>query len=397
MPAFKAKNIKLMLESKGEDWTREHLSEALESGQLKPEDFSLRDLFEQVVPDGGELIRSFSPMKSGGFVPMAEASGAVQSSHFANITGQILYTSIMSASMTEAFVFTPLIPVVPTVFSGEKVPGIANPSDDNLVVAEGEEFPLVGLMEDWLQTPDTKKRGSRIALTKEAIFFDRTGMILSQARAIGTTLGSNKEKRAIDAVIDENTTAHRHNYRGNTIATFGDSSGTHDFDNLAATNTLTDWSSIDAVEQLAAAVTDRNTGEPMPMMLDSLIVTPQNRATAYRIMSATNIALQAGGFATSGNLYRTDSPSPIGRHEYSAAYRVLSSRLLAQRMTTDTTWYLGNIAEAVEYRQNWPLAVRQLANGDEDFKRDIPVQYRVDERGAFFVKEPRYLFKATVA
>ena len=399
MPAFKAKNIRLMQESKGEQWTREHLSEALESGQLKPSDFSIRDLFEQLVPDGTELIRSFSPMKSGGFVPISEASEAVHSSAFANVSGQILFTQIMAEATLETFVFTPLIPVVPTQFSSEKIGGIANLSDENLVVPEGADFPIVGMNEDWLETPNTLKRGARIALTREAIFFDRTGLILDRARSIGITLGSNKEKRAIDAVVDENTTAHRHNYRGKVIASYGDNSGNHDFDNLAASNGLLDYTDIDAAEQLATAITDRNTGEPMPVMLDTLIVTPELRATAYRIMSATTIALQVGGFAVTGNMPRTDSPSPIGRHQYSAAYSVLSSRLLDARLTAasepTSSWYLANIGMAVEYRQNWPLEVRQLQNGDDDFQRDIPVQYRVDEMGAFFVKDPRYLVKST--
>lgn len=401
MPAVNAKNIQLMLEdrTKGPAFVERHLTEAFASGQLAPEDFSIRDLFISTVKDGREMVEHFSPSaKRGGFSSnreLMEAADAVSSSHFANITGQLIYTTIMRQAQAEDYVFSRIVPSVQTQFSGEKIPGIANLADEAQVVKEGDEYPLAGFNEDWIETPQTVKRGNIVPVTKEAIFFDRTNLVLSTAGQVGLRLGANKEKRLIDAMIDENVTAHRYKWRGTSYATFQASTP---WINIKTSNELVDWTDINEVEKLAANVTDPNTGEPMPLMLTDMVVTPELRATAYRVLSATQIAMQAGGFATSGNLFRSDSPSPVGRHEYSASYNVVSSRLLAQRMATDTTWYLGRISEALVYMQNWPISVEQAgADSTKAFERDIVAQYKASEMGAAFVKEPRYLFKATVA
>ena len=36
---------------------RQHLTEALESKHLRPHDFSIRELFEALVPDGSSIVR----------------------------------------------------------------------------------------------------------------------------------------------------------------------------------------------------------------------------------------------------------------------------------------------------------------------------------------------------
>ena len=53
--------LKRRYELDGAQQTVEHLSKALASKQLKPEDFSLRDLAEALVPDGREWVRSLDP------------------------------------------------------------------------------------------------------------------------------------------------------------------------------------------------------------------------------------------------------------------------------------------------------------------------------------------------
>ncbi|MCA9218717.1 MAG: hypothetical protein KDA71_00240, partial [Planctomycetales bacterium] len=71
------------------------LSEALEKKELRPSEFSIRQLFENFVEDGRELADSFNPRGNGG-VQLME-SGAVDTSAFSNITGQIVYSAIMES------------------------------------------------------------------------------------------------------------------------------------------------------------------------------------------------------------------------------------------------------------------------------------------------------------
>ena len=67
-------------------------------------------------------------------------------------------------------------------------------------------YPNVGLSEDYIETPSTTKHGFIVPVTREAIFFDRTHLILQRAAEVGEVLGLHKEKRLIDLVIGARTT-----------------------------------------------------------------------------------------------------------------------------------------------------------------------------------------------
>jgi hypothetical protein len=396
MPAVKARELRKMVEAIGEEKVYEHVAANFREKRLKPEDFSIRDLFEELVPDGRELVRSFSPRKGGGFVNLTEAGDAVNSAAFSNITGQIFYNKILESYAQEEFVFSRIVPTVPTDLNGEKMPGIGELGDQAQVVGEGQAYPLAGTNEDWIETPQTTKRGFIVAATKEAIFFDRTNLLLRRCGEVGKSLGLNKEKRIIDCVVDENSTAHRYKWRDTTYATY---QTTSPWDNVAASNALVDWTDIDAAEQTFAGILDPNTGEPIIVTGNTIITVPALRATVARILNATNVSLQAGGFATSGDLFRTDSPSPIGAHEFSiGGYKWAGSRQLAARMATDTSWFLGDPAGAFAYMENWPVTVTTApSNSEAEFTQDIVVRYKASERGAATTIDPRLMVKCTVA
>jgi len=87
------REIHRVFELDGSQATVEHVGAALQAGELKPADFSLRELAEAVVPDGREWVRSLDPR--GGY-EVTEADG-VDVTAFANITGQIVYTRLLAA------------------------------------------------------------------------------------------------------------------------------------------------------------------------------------------------------------------------------------------------------------------------------------------------------------
>jgi len=399
MPAIRARELRRLTETMGAAACNRHLSEALDKKHLVPEDFSIRDLAEELIPDGREFVRSLDPRsKAAGGIELLEDGFGVNTAQFSNITGQIVFSKIKDSFANEAFVFSDLIPTIATRFNGEKIPGITDLGDVAEGVGEGNAYPLVGVSEDYIETPGTTKRGMVVPVTKEAIFFDRTGVLLMHASKVGEALGLNKEKRIINCVIDENSTDHRYKWRGNVIATYGNSSGTHTWDNLEASNALEDWTDIDKAEQLLAHMTDPNTGDPISVLADTIIVTPQLEAVAWRIINATQIAMQIGGFATSGNLSRTDAGNPIGGggRMFTAKYRVVSSRLLRTQLATDTHWFLGAPAKAFAYMENWPITVTQApSNSEAEFTQDIVVRYKASERGAAATLEPRLMVQNT--
>jgi hypothetical protein len=364
------------------DWW-EQFTAGLKGKHIKPSEFSIADLFESLVPDGRELRRLFNP-QFGPTSILQEAAGAVASSDFSSITGQILYTMMMQDLKPENYPFQAAIPTQSTQFSGEKIPGIANLGDLAEVVAENEDFPLMGTSEDYIETPETKKRGFIVPVTKEAIFFDRTGMLLQKCSKVGDSLMLNKEKRAIDCLIDENTTAHRYKWRGTTYASY---QTTSPWDNVTTSNGLVDWTDLDAAEQTFNAITDPNTGEPVVVEANTIVVTKQNEQAAARIINATQIVMHSGGYAQSGNLTETQAPNP-----YRSKYNILTSRLLASRAATDTDWWLGDPSKYARYMENWPITVTQVPAGNsDDFNRDIVAKYKCSERGQYAVIEPRVM------
>lgn len=394
MPRFKARELKKMIDGLGEAKTNRFLAESLESGDIKPSDFSIRDLAENLIEDGREWVGLMNPNHSRDVY--MEAAGAVSTTTFSNITGQIFFNAIKEGFVNEEFVFSNMIRTIPTQLSGEKIPGIGGIGDQAAIVGENDTYPLVGLNEDYIETPATVKRGMILPLSREVIFFDRTGILLRRAQEVGYFLGLNKEKRVINVVIDENTTAGRYKWRGTVISTYNDNTGTHTWDNLSASTPLVDWTSLDAVELLLASMLDPNTGEPIAISADTIICTPQMRHTAERILRASSVDLRSGGYATSGNLTGTYSPNPIGEGPYSGTYKVASSRQLAVQMATDTTWYLGKPSEAFAYMENWGLETQQaVANSEAEFTQDIVMRYKASERGATATLEPRLMVKAT--
>lgn len=369
----------------------EEFGDAIAKDQNLRRRISFRRLLEEFVEGGREIVDSWDPAFGGHGahrLDLMEDGGAVSTAAFGNITGQIIYTETMLGFDDEAFVFSNIVPNVPTKFNGEVIPGIGRMGDVAEVIPEGKPYPRAGLNEDWIQTPQTFKRGLMIDLTREAVFFDRTGDLMTKAGELGRWLGQNKEIRLINAFIDENSTAHRYNWRGTTYASYQTSTP---WDNITASNTLVDWTDIDNAEQTLAAIVDPNTGAPILNTPKDLVVARQNLYTAKRIVSATEITVTTPGYAVSGNPTETKAANPI------ANYRIVSSQLLAAQMGTDTDWYLGDIARMLQYRENFPLQVEQAPVGSGDmWERDIAMSWKAGERGAAVVIEPRVTTKNTV-
>ena len=150
----------------------------------------------------GFVQEYFDPGERAG--PLQEAMGAVDASAFAGITGQLLINRVLAAFTAEEFVASKLIPTVPTSLNGERIPGVAlprDPGEDFVEAEEMDELHYVGFSEEYVETPATAKRQLGIAITKEAIFFDRTGLVLDRASYVGTLLGLRKEKNLLGVMI----------------------------------------------------------------------------------------------------------------------------------------------------------------------------------------------------
>lgn len=385
------------------------LRESLQKKEFRPRDFNdLGALFEacfgweeyKACKSGKSLANDVFArhglLESGG-------TGAVSTSAFQAISGQIVYSAVLEGWEMVPAVVSPLIPEVPTQFlDGEKIAGVTNIGDEGTIVYEGQPYPVAGVSEDYINTPPLRKRGLMCAVTREAVFADRTGQLLERCNGVGESLRYADENRAIDCLIDENTGAvsalnggHRYHRRGNSIATYGNNSGTHDWDNLQASNTLLDYTDIENAELLLDAMTDPGTGlvtGKFRAAAQHLVVTTQLVHTAKQILHATEVRVHVTGYPTSGNPIERASANTL------QTYTIVTSPMLAGRLATDTHWFLGNISKAFRKMVAWKLETTQApSNSYEEFHRDIVAQYKAGHCDAYTTFEPRYMIQNTVA
>jgi hypothetical protein len=91
--AIKYHELKRMYDLSGAEKTVRHLQEALQAGELKPEDFSIRELAEATLSP--ERVRQMDPRHGGAC--LTEAGDGVDVTAFSNITGQVVKTRILEA------------------------------------------------------------------------------------------------------------------------------------------------------------------------------------------------------------------------------------------------------------------------------------------------------------
>jgi len=383
----------------------EGLRDALDKRELRREDFGeFGELFAECFGyeeyhavrsgrrDVADVFEANGPRK---LTRVAEDQGAVTTAAFLNISGNILYSAFLDRYRAEEFVFTRLITEQKGInLDGERMAGVTDIGNAMQVRDEGDPYALAGPSENWVFTPPIRDRGVIVPLTWEAVFQDRTGQLIDRASNLGYSAGIDKENRAIDAVIDENTTAHRYNWRNaGQIQTFNNNTGSHTWDNLQASNELVDHTDINAAELLFNGMTDPFTGEPVVFEPRHIIAVSALSLTVARILNSTQILTHIGGFATSGNL-----PAFTQANPYLGKYQPVTSRRLATRLATDTDWFLGDVTAAVVYIWAEKMNIVQAPAGNvDDFNRRIVQQFRVNERGQHYVREPRALVKSTVA
>ena len=386
MPTINCRELKRRYDLDGPQKTTAHLSEALRERHLRAEDFSLRDLAESLVPGGHEWVRMMDP-RSAGSVHLLEAGDGVDATAFLNISGQVIYSKIMEAYTQEAFVLSRLVETIPTRLDGEKIPGISRVRDSVTEVHAGMPYPHLGFGEDYIETPSTTKHGFIVPVTKEAIFFDRTHLVLSRAAEVGEILGLNKEKRLVDLLIG---VTNNYKWRGTTYNTY---QAATPWVNVLTGNELLDWTDVDAAEQLFSDILDPNTGEPVLAEANTVLVMPAYRHAAHRVFNAPEIAYAASGAETT-----TTAANPLG------GYRVEVSRLAYRRIIASGQsaadaqkwWFMGDFKKAFAYMENWPITVTQSPlNSEAEFNQDIVARFKASERGAAAVINPRYMVKNT--
>ncbi len=406
--------LKQLYEKLGRKAALRHLQEALEQRDLRPNDFSIRELFEAFIADAGEILR---PDKAGsGIRALMEAgdgSSAVGYADFSNITGQIFFTEIKEAYTAEEFVFTSEIESkASSIQDIEKIPGISRIGVAGLgpggpgsaansgIINEGAEYPRFGVSEDYQEVSYKQKKGGIVEVTTEAVRGDKTGVLLERCGELGYYLGIDKEMRIIDAVIDQNGGAtsaynggHQYTWKGTAYASYQSSSP---WVNVKTSNGLVDETNVDAAWQVMAKITDPYTKLPILTMPDRLVVGPVLAFQANRLLLTQEIRRTDPGYATSGNPVQAVGKPALDK--VMPGLKILTSRLLYSRMNTAsealTDWFLCNLRKGVRHYYNWDIITTQRSTGTEaEFERDVVLQFKASIKDVVSVYEPRVMFK----
>lgn len=370
----------------------EAFNEGLESGQIKPDQFRLRRLFEHLVEGGREILDSWNPENKGSssYIMLREDGATISTADFNSISGQIIFAAVLEAWDNPMMLHPQLMDDVQTPFRRERVPGLGNFGDIGQTIGEGKPYPTAGFNEEFQDTPETTKKGVITEVTKEAAFFDRLGQVLQHARDLTSILLINKEIRCIDAAVGVTDSYSRNG--GAVQATYGASHTNGDFNNLKTSNGLTDWTNVEAAELMFDDITDPNTGQPV--MIDKtrmqiLCATAKNYSATFALSPDVTRREDRGGSAAA-TIVETRGRNPVRQ------YPVLSNAYVKSRSSSSTTWWLGDFRGAFEYRQNWPItSVTRPAGSEAEFRRDIIQESKISEMGTPWAKRPQLVVKNT--
>jgi hypothetical protein len=370
------RELRKRIELDGAERTVQHLTETLKQGDLKPDDFSIRDLAESFVPGGLTQIEQMETLFEDAAIP------------FASLVDAVIDTKIKEAYNQEVFAVSKLVRTIPTRLDGEKIHAFGAVAEDDLAVSVGNAYSSTGIHANYIETPNTAKHGLIIPLTKEAVFFDQTHHILERAAEVGELLAMNKEKRILDMILGIKNT---YKQNGVSLHTYSNSTA-HPWTNLLSGNELLNWESIEAAEDIFGAMVDPISENPILIEPNAVLVMPPKRHLAHRLFYASAVSYEDGSTSTVSTI----------RNPF-AKYRLVSSRLGFQQLKSqpntpnpEKIWFIGNFRKAFAYMENWGITVTKSIPGSEaDFTQDVVVRFKASERGTPAVIDPRYVVKCT--
>lgn len=367
--------------------TAQLFEDCLKDKTFRPQHFSLREAARRLIFDKfGDRCGDDFVGACGGRQParlLETGADLVSTAAFSNITGQIVFSRILEEFQLPVFVWPSLVETIPTEFDGEKIPDISGIGDEASTIPEGEDYPFAGVAQNFIETPTTLKKGFIVPVTKEAIFFDRTAVLLQRCAKVGEWLGVNKEKAVLSLVTGGTNSFSRNGVAYNTYAT----TGGHGIVNQLG-NVLYDYTDIQAVYDLFDDMTDWTTGEPIVVVPTQLLVPFLLTPVAWKILNATELRHGTSNTTTPQTL----SPNVMQAFPGNGQLEVISNRFVRNATSSDVKWFMGDFKRAFKWMQNWDIQTEQRGSESEaSFHRDVVQQYKGSYRGIAAVHDPHYV------
>jgi len=348
--------LKNVLESHGEDGAVEIIEAAIEKKKLRPEDFSLKEIWEACTNG-------------------ADVQEAVASSSFPKITGALINAKIIAAYDGVKTIGEQL---VQTIGSNMQIETFAGFSDVETPeeVGEGDEYKDSSLSEKYV-TAQNVKYGRMISITEEMIAFDKTNQVMTRSMRIGRKAAQYKERLILRGVMDLDTIV----YRPSGVATAFYSAANR---NLITTNAFGE-SGLTAVRVRASQMKDDSIG----VSDDDFILIDLNNT---QVIVPVDLEVQAWELA---NSMLTPEGAENAANFYKGRFQVLTSPYVTAQGNT-TTWYWGDFKQDFAWVEVWPLQVLTQRPGHEDeFKSDIKARVKVRFYGSCAALDFKHSFKST--
>jgi len=379
----------------------------LESATIKPSEVSIRELayafhgesYREIYQPGGRFIRALEGNADIGLLPgYSEAMEAGENvpSQFANVSGfnsaalGLLEAKLLEAWNRPGYVSDLIMETVPHDLRSMKFIGISQVGDVAEARDPGNVHKRMQFLERFVTTPDTVNRGIAVDITREAIMFDRTSQLLQHAEAIGDALRLRKEYLCADCFLGVTNTYTYDNVNYNTYLTSGN--WVNKFTGGTA-NPLNDWTALNVAFKAASRMTDQETGQPVMVNLQDVMVAPGALANAKKIIDSNTVET-----LTAGGTTRTFGDNPAKgfglRTPFASIYfwnRIMAANgLNLGESAADGLWWIGDFKGAFIYVQNLALTTQRATPDSYTMAdRGLVASLFADEMGVPGVREPR--------
>ncbi len=397
-------DLRQLRESLGPRGFYETIQGLLSEGELKPADFSLRQLWEACVGPTHLTLPTFAA-KQRAYVTDIDQLASLHTEAdlgtnlFQTVTGALIARRVIDAyNQLDGLIGDQLVAVETSSVKNERFAGftaLQGPKE----VGEGMPYEEASFGDKYVTTVEAKK-GRIVSITEEAVHFDQTGELLRRAAMIGEATRLEREKTIVRGVIDAdfNLALNKGVYRpSGTLEALYPADGTN-FNYVGVGNTasgapfntavvLEDWTDIDHILRYHATQVkdDRHApeaGEPIVWMPKIVLVPRNKQLTAMLIVTATTVM----------TLTNTDTQRTEFRNPFGGVFTVLTSPYLDAVSPDD--WYLGDFRRQFIWKEIWPVQVfRQTRDSDAGFDRDVVARFKVRYYGGINSLDERHVVK----
>lgn len=396
----------------------------LREAQISHEEFSVRELAYGFL--GRDYVDGLMNPKNSddAAYPLREAVNPVLSSNFQNINafnqtiGGLIEQRTLAGFLLPEYIADQVFETMPTSVNGGKMIGIPNVQLSNGFTPEGQEHSEMGLTERWVIAPENKKKTKKLALTKEGVAYDRTGLLMSEGESMGKSLGYEKEywcagvamgqdfaagTPGFVAGLTNNTYRYKAQPTDTPNATYQTAAGTgtsakYNYVNQFQ-NPLTDNKNFQAVQSKLNLMREFETGYPILAPLADVLVSPNAIYNARVVIHASQVLNTTGTSGLSGSAgVGTFSANPIPN------VRLLSSTIwnkllvdqAVSQINADIRWWAGEFKKAFVWRELWPMNVESAAlNNPELMDKQIVAAWYASWNGVPMVRDAHYVIEST--